>query len=441
MIKRLFRSLDLFTGLGNNTAFLKLFSGRLLTNVGDSLFFIASMWLVYDLTGSAFYTGVAGFLVRGPSALSFLIGPLIDRWPIIHILVTSQFLNAVLVLVVPVAYLTGTLSVWVLFAVLPFVTFINRFVYPAQDVALPQVVADENLAEANTLLQTAGQAMDAIFNAISGVLIGLLGAVALFVVNSATFAVALLCFASMSNRALDAPDSKDPERDGSSERYLDQLLEGFEYLRGTLLVPLVASTVILNFTIGILVAALPAFAASVGGPSTYGFLMASMGAGTLAGALLASKVDSVPFGQLTSSTFIAGGIAFALALWSPWLPATFALFFLATIPIGISNVLFFTLLQSAVSTHILGRVSTLVRSAVMTAVPIGSVLGGVAATLVGTRLSLLTWSVGAILMGTYIAAHPSLRSLPEVIQIDASLLKIEDEPVTKSTTASDTARD
>ena len=37
------------------------FSGRLLTNLGDSLYFIITMWLVFDLTHSEFYTGLAGF--------------------------------------------------------------------------------------------------------------------------------------------------------------------------------------------------------------------------------------------------------------------------------------------------------------------------------------------------------------------------------------------
>jgi hypothetical protein len=59
--------------------FRRLFAGRVVTNVGDSLYFVAAMWLVYRLTGDPVYSGIAGFLTLAPAALQFLVGPLVDR--------------------------------------------------------------------------------------------------------------------------------------------------------------------------------------------------------------------------------------------------------------------------------------------------------------------------------------------------------------------------
>ncbi|MGA9230563.1 MAG: MFS transporter, partial [Exiguobacterium oxidotolerans] len=60
-----------------NRNFMFLLAGRLVTNIGDSLYYIAAMWLVHDIGQSAFYTGLAGFVILSPKALQFLAGPLV----------------------------------------------------------------------------------------------------------------------------------------------------------------------------------------------------------------------------------------------------------------------------------------------------------------------------------------------------------------------------
>lgn len=63
------------TLLGNGT-FLRLFAGRLVTNAGDSLAAVATMWLVHELSGSRALTGLAGALTLAPNTIQFLFGPL-----------------------------------------------------------------------------------------------------------------------------------------------------------------------------------------------------------------------------------------------------------------------------------------------------------------------------------------------------------------------------
>ncbi len=75
------------SSLRSNWDFLRLLIGRFVTNAGDSLYTIAGTWLVYDLTGSSFYTGLAGALLLLPPGLQFMAGPLVDRWSLTRILV------------------------------------------------------------------------------------------------------------------------------------------------------------------------------------------------------------------------------------------------------------------------------------------------------------------------------------------------------------------
>jgi hypothetical protein len=43
-----------------NRNFARLFADRLVTNIGDSVYFVAAMWLVWEPTGNEFCTGLAG---------------------------------------------------------------------------------------------------------------------------------------------------------------------------------------------------------------------------------------------------------------------------------------------------------------------------------------------------------------------------------------------
>ncbi len=435
-----------FGDLRHNRSFLNLFAGRLVTNAGDSLYYIAAMWLVFELTGSPVYTGIAGFLVRAPSALTFLTGPLVDRWALRRVLVSTQLINGLLVLTVPLAAWTGNLSVWVILAVLPLVTLVNQFVYPAQTAALPQLVADDNLAKANSLLSAAYQGADLVFNAASGVLIALVGAVTLFVVDSMTFGLALVLFLGVtvadtspteSQEAVSADDTDDntDTADGESADaedpadeaqtdYLGELRDGFTYIRGSLLTVLLIGVVVVNFSAGAMFGVMPAFAATLGGASTYGLLMAAYAGGSLAGTLGASYVEDRPLGRILVGANVVAGLLMTVALVTPWFPATLGLFFLAFVPIGTFNVLFWTALQSAVDNDLLGRVSSLVTSAATVAVPVGSAVGGPVASAFGSRTVIFGWAIGNFVFGIYVVLRPQLRSLPAAAEIDAEMLAV-----------------
>ena len=143
--------------LFGNVAFRRLFAGRLITNAGDSLYYIAAMWLAYDLSGSAIYTGLAGFLTLAPQALQFLTGLFVERWNLRRLLVATQIFQGTFVLVIPFAKWRGWLSVELVLIVMPIVAMLNQFVYPAQSAALPRIVDKEDLADANSAFSFAYQ--------------------------------------------------------------------------------------------------------------------------------------------------------------------------------------------------------------------------------------------------------------------------------------------
>ncbi len=138
--------------LFRNPNFARLFFGNLITNAGNNLYAVAAIWLVYQLGGSTLYTGLAGFLTTLPAVLRFLIGPLVDRWPLRNTLVGAEVVQGALVLVIPITALIGQLNIAVVLIVLPLAALAGRFSYPATTAALPRVVSPEELVRANSAL-------------------------------------------------------------------------------------------------------------------------------------------------------------------------------------------------------------------------------------------------------------------------------------------------
>lgn len=436
-----------------NGAFRRLFAGRLVTNLGDSFYFVAAMWMVYELTGNPVFSGVAGFLTLAPSALQFLAGPLVDRWTIRKTLTGTQLVQAVVVSLVPVAAYFDLLSVWVILLVMPLLATLNQLVYPAQSAALPRLLDDEDLVAANSAFSMAYQGVDMVANAVGGLIIGVVGGVALFALDAVTFTVAALLFVTVSvppaarssaasstavaqggdpEAVADGGQDATPSAESAASRspvtaYLDQLREGAGVIRGSFLVWLIAGAAVVNLAMGMALAAMPAYATALGGAAlpdllagagAYGVLMAAFAGGNLLGALGANVVDDRPLGWLMIAGFTWGGVVWTAAITVEWLPATAVLLTLAFVPTGAVNVQLAAAVQSAVPDQLVGRVSSLLGSATAAAVPIGSLAGGIVAGTAGPTGAMLVTGVAFVALAVYTLVLSSLRSLPPVANIE-----------------------
>lgn len=403
--------------LRSNITFLRLFFGRLVTNAGDSLYYIGAMWLVYDLTGSTFFTGVAGGIVKLASSLQFLYGPLVDRWDLQKILVGTQTIQAVVILVIPLAAVTGNLTVWVVLTVMPVLAFVNEIVYPAQNAALPQIVTDEQLVRANTLFKTASEGTELAFNAAGGLLIALVGVTTLFVLDSFTFVIAAALFFGVTVSA-----AQDDDPDEESADYLTRLRDGFRYLWGSVMLKVLAAAMFYNFGAGATFAVLPAFADSLGGPETYGLLMAALAGGPFVGAVSASMFENHRYGLLSGIGFIVSGLLLFTSVAVPGILATVALFFAANLFVGAHNVLFASLVQSSVEDAYLGRVISVMSSISVAIVPLGNVLGGTVGDLFSPALVIYATAALVGLFGVYFLVNTQIRTLPSPADADATRL-------------------
>lgn len=411
----------------------RLLGGRLVSLAGDDLYTVATLWLVYTLTGSTLLTGVAGFLSRAPGALGVLLGPLVDRSPLGRLLVGSELAGMALVAVVPLAEAAGLLSVELVLAVVPLVALAGELSGPAETAAVPRIVEESLLVRLNSVYRVSSGAVDTAANGLAGLAVAAIGAVPLFAVNAATFGLAAFLFAGMrvpaggngdDEGAASEPDEDDEEEgtgkatDGRLAEYLDELREGLGLLTGSLLGHMLAAATAANALAGVRTAVLPAYADGIGGAATYGLLLAGLTAGGLVGSFAGGALEGVSFGRLSVVGFTAAGLLLAGGVLVGGPLATTALFAAATVGTGAYSVLASAAVQTGVPNEMLGRTSAVIGSATGVAVPVGTLAGGVAGDLLGARPVLLLSAAGYLLAAGYWLVVPALRRFPPLASLE-----------------------
>lgn len=397
-----------------NAGFRRLYAGRMVSRIGDKLYVVAAMWLVFELTGSTLYTGLAGFLSKAPQALGFLVGPLVDRARLGRLLAVTEATQAVIVCSVPVAWWLGYPSVWLVLAVVTLLTLLRRITAPAEQAALPRLVPEALLPRANAIDSTTKHALGATAEALSGAIIAILGAVSLFAVNGVTFVCSAVTFG-----RLDVPETSSTGDVPSGREYIDDVRRGLALVRHSVVGHMVVAAAMTGVFTGMATAVLPAFAVSIGSDAgTFGLLVGATTVGTLVGSLLAGRLDGLGFGRITIVGFLFAAVGRATAALAGWQPAVLLCYGAAAVPVGVYNVLVSAAIQTGVPNELLGRVSSTTGSLVAVVGPLGLLVGGVLGGVLDSATVVGISAVGYLCISAYWLAVPSLREFPAVIDVE-----------------------
>jgi MFS family permease len=411
-----------------NRNFACMFFGRVLTNVGDSLYAVAAMWLVYDLGGSTFYTGLAGFLTILPRMIQLLSGPIIDRLPIRKLLITTQLTQALLLLIIPVASYYGFLTVTLVLIISPILTTLNMFVYPAQMAALPSLVENDDLTKANSYFTVAYQGIEIGCNAIAGIMIVAIGAVSIYVLDSMMFMVGAILFSLLRLPTAEKPKDTSTKRISSFlSTYATELKEGVSVLFNKTLSKLLLGVIAINLVGGATFVVLPAFSDYKGGVEIYGFLLMAQAAGSLTGALLTPylKLERFGLGRVYAYAFMISGVLWSIAIFSPWTWLVVTLYGLAWLPGGITNILINTVLQKGIPKKLLGRVFSAAYSVSGIALPLGSLAGGVLGVYIGSQYVIALSGIVVCCVGVFWLVDKQTRNLPKINEINETTFQKE----------------
>ena len=340
----------------NHAAFRRFFLAQFVTLVCGWMHTVAQSWLVLQLTDSPLRLGLIGTLQFAPILLfSVFTGAVADRVPKRRLLMATQTTLALLALALAALVVSGHVRYWHVAAVAMSGGLAAAFDGPARQSFMAEMVGKTDLVNAVALNSASFNAARIVGPAVAGLLIAQFGVAPSFVINAAGLLGMALALATLTERAR-APVRRDTTM-------LQEIGEGVRYaartpaIRFVLGLLFVVSVTVFNFTVYV-----PLLARHVLGLGAegFGFLMAALGAGAVAGALTVGfwRAPVPPLAVMLTAAAMALGGLFSLSAArhvAVAVPLLFVTGFFGLILVASCN----TRLQLAAPDELRGRVMSL----------------------------------------------------------------------------------
>ena len=307
-----YRNLWIATGIGS---------------IGARLFGFAFIWLVFEFTTSPTMLAVALAVVAFPEVFSTLLGGIIaDRVNRIRVIIWSELLRAALLPLIP---LLAIYDLWNIVLIGILIGLVSTFAAPSRGAIVPNLVPDDELDEANGLLQLLIVTSYTLYIP-AGWLVMQIGAPTVMLISAVPSVLAVFVLLWIPN-----PLAQPEEMDDEEEGVIDVILSDFRTVYD-----LVSSNGVLASLLGLQIAHLfviapigaiimPVFAVQEfgGGSFVYGVLYGSFYAGMFFGAGVFGQITDereVIHGQLVVwGTAISGLFLTGMALAPVFLPLPF----------------------------------------------------------------------------------------------------------------------
>ena len=384
--------------------FRYLLSALAVSQVGDWMYNLALVVLVYDRTHSALWAGVTTaarvvpVVVLGP-----LGGVLADRFDRRRIMIVCDLARMGLMVVLAAVAAAG-LPIALAPLIAAAATTAAAPYMPCVAAVTPRLVDDADLPGANAARSAIGGASIICGPALGGVLL-LLGSPAVaFGLNALTFGISALAVLAIGDRGAFAPRRSAPspvaERPaGLFSGLFDELAEGAAALRAhPAAIRLVGADIMCSFLYGTQTVLLLLVSRHVGlGAQGYGYMFAAIGAGGLIGTALAGRASRSSRPHLVQAAALgAAGLPTVLLTVTRWPAAAIVLAGLTGVGALLVEILTETTLQRRLDEDVFGRAYGLALPASIAGIVVGSAIAPVLASLLGGSGALLAVG-GAVL--------------------------------------------
>ncbi|KPK00971.1 MAG: hypothetical protein AMK71_07315, partial [Nitrospira bacterium SG8_35_4] len=257
--------------------------GQIISLTGAWMHQAAQGWLVYKLTDSPFYLGLAGTAASAPILLFTLAGGvLVDRYSKRNIMLLAHAVLMLLALALALLVLTGTVAVWHVLLIAFLIGSVHAIEIPTRQSFLIELVGRENLLNAIALNSSAFHAARMVGPAIAGFIMGPLGLSSCFFINALSFFSIIVALLKMRF----APgEIKATQKSG----VVKEFKEGIAYiLQHSTIYMLLISVGIISFFGFPYISFIPVYARDIlhTGQKGLGILMGCAGAGAFSGAVM-----------------------------------------------------------------------------------------------------------------------------------------------------------
>jgi MFS family permease len=356
--------------------FLKFWAGQTISNLGSSFTQWAVPLLVYQLTHSAVSLGVATAATFLPFLLFGLpIGAWMDRVDRKRAMIALDWINALVILSIPIVAQTGHLTVWWIYGV----TFIQSTIFIAfsagEFAAIPSLVESDDLVTANGRVQATYSAAQVAGPLLAGASLSILPLTWVLAFDAASFAISGLTL-SLIRSSFNVVSDKPKE----ATTILHDVREGLRYvLSHPILRNISVMMALINFVGASTYAQLVLFADERldARDAKVGVLFAAGSAGVVVTGLLAGRLRKrFSFTALAMTSLMLMGLATVVfaGMRSYWLALPV---WAAAQGLGILfNINTGSLRQAIVPNHMLSRVMSIAGVLAWSAIPAGALVGG-----------------------------------------------------------------
>lgn len=399
--------MTIFVGPLGSRNFRLLAAAVTVRQLGNSVAIVAQPFAIFAIGGTVADVSYAAAALLLPTVLFLLAGGVVaDRFPRHLVLLWSNSLQGASQTVAAVLVLTGVGHPWQLIVLAAVRGIGTGFNHPAEEGLLPQTVEPRHLSQANAILHLGMQSSQILGASTGGLLVGFLGPGWALAVDAGSFGLAALCRVGMrfpTGRPRAASTStlrelREGWREFAGRQWLWVIVAQFSIV--------VAVDVARTSVLGPLVAR-----DDLGGPRSWGFIVAAASVGAAMGAVLMLRWR--PRRLLLVATLVVFGEAgplFALAVPLS-VPLLCAVTFLAGIGFTVFGVCWSTTMQQEIPPTLLSRAASYDALGSLALAPVGGAVAGPLATAVGTRPALLGGGVLVVLVTAAALLSPDVRRL------------------------------
>jgi len=390
-----------------------LFAASAISYVGDYLTLIALPWFVLSTTGSITKTGITAFFSTLPTVLSAFFGSaLVDRLGYKRTSVISDIASAVSVALIPLLYNAVGLAFWQLLVLVFIGGLLKSPGATARTSVVPELVgaAQMRMERANAINDGISRISSFIGAPLAGVLIAVIGTSNLLWLDGASFGISALLIGFIIPSSLVHTQAKE-----KASNYWADLHDGLRFIRrDSLILAIVMTVMVTNLLDAAFFSVIePAYIKKVFNSALpLGLISAALGGAGFVGTILFGAIGHRLPRRLTFAVaFTIGG---ALRFWIflvPILPILIIANAIAGLAIAPINPLIDTVTFERVPAEMRARVFGIGIAGAFVGIPIGTVLSGYLATLIGLRSSLLV--MGALYLVTTLSllVNPALKTM------------------------------
>ena len=352
--------------------------GQTVSNIGSSFTLFALPLLVFNLTGSALNLALITAAEYVPLLLfGLVIGAWVDRVDRKRLMIFTDITQALVISSIPLLAALDLLVVWWIYVV----GFASSTLWicfnTAEFAAVPSLVNKEDLATANGRLQASYAAATVAGPLLAGLLVALVPVHTVLLVDALSFLVSVLAVSLI--RTTFSADATEQQR---TEGFRRDVFEGLRYVLGH---PILRNTCLMLALIGCvgftIYAQLVLFAKERLGASDtqVGVLYAAGSVGMIVLALAAGPLRRrLSFSKVMLGTLMLQGVLIVLLASTRWYWAAVLLWAAMWGLVVLLDINSNSLWQTIVPNRLLGRVQSVINVLSWSAIPLGTLIGGVA---------------------------------------------------------------